>query len=134
MRIIVKQYYYSNKKIYNIKANIYCKSLENFTLIQAIFNIFNNNNKFFVWHIFNYNNRLFYLFFSWQLQHKFIKKYYNILFINTIYKINRYFMPLVIINNFISINISFYFAFAFLCNKKIKNYIQVMEYFSKLYI
>ena len=52
-----------------------------------------------------------------------LRKNFEIIVINCIYKINKYCMLLFVIINHIALNISFYIVFAFLTSKKEKDFV-----------
>ena len=125
---------FKKKDFYNIKADIRRDSLGNFTPTQAMFNTLSKNDDFYVRHILDEHDRLSHLFFSQKSQHEFIKEYSDVVFIDATYKTNRYFLPLVIINGFTSINTSFYLAFAFVREEKTEDYTWVLNCLHELYV
>lgn len=73
-------------------------------------------------------------FFAFEQMLDLLEMYPDILFINCIYKINKYNISLYIFNGIIACNKSFYISFTFLCYKGKKFYYWMLSQIHELYI
>ena len=109
--------------IYNAKKKIKSKRLSRYTATQHLLYSLTRTKKFFVRYEMNHEiKRLRRLFFVNNDVKKILRKNFEILVMNCIYKINKYDMSLMIIMSHTAIDTSFYIGFAFLEKKKQKDF------------
>ena len=111
------------QNIYNAKKKIKSKRLSRYTTTQHLLYFLIRTKKFFVRYEMNHEiKRLRRLFFVNNDVKKILRKNFEILVMNCIYKINKYDMSLMIIMSHTAIDTSFYIDFAFLEKKEQKNF------------
>ena len=111
------------QNIYNAKKKFESRRLNRYTIVQHFFYFLINIKKNFAkYEMSDEIKRLKKLFFVNNDVKKILRKNFEIIVMNYIYKINKYNMFLMIIMNHIAIYINFYIDFAFLKNEKQKNF------------
>lgn len=121
-----------NRDIYNLRAQLRCDALRSLTSIQTLIQEFDKSDWAYEMQI-NDENQIVNLFFSKCITQTLLKANPKILVMNCIYKINRFKMPLLIIEEQIALHTIFYIVFCFMNEKKTEFYIWAMNRLKALY-
>jgi hypothetical protein len=115
-----------SRDVHNLQTQLWREELESLTSIQTLIREFDQSdwvNEFQK----NDRNHITYLFFIRDISQSILKASREILIMNSIYKINRFRMSLLIISEQTTLHTTFYVAFCFLIKKRTSNYIFVMQ-------
>ena len=100
------------RNVYNFQTQLRRDELEFFTFIQVLIREFDRDDWVYVFEK-NEKNQITNFFFTRNTCQEILKSNFEILVINCIYKINRFKMPLLVINDQTTLHIFFYVVFCF---------------------
>lgn len=114
--------FYKKQDIYNIIQNIRREELSSLIFLQTLLQKLQSFEKWYIAYQLNLWDQLQSLFFTYQSALKWLMKYFNILFIDIIYKMNKYNMSLIILTLITVCNKIFYVEFTFLFHEDCEYY------------
>jgi hypothetical protein len=123
---------FKSRDIYNMKAQLRREAFDLLTLIQALIQELNRDDWTYDLQK-DENNQVTHLFFSKESSQSLLKKNFEILIMNCIYKSNKYKMSLLIISDQTTLHINFYVTFCFMTQKTIADYFWVLNQLKALY-
>ena len=130
----IVNFIFSNKDIYNFKIQMRRDALKFLTFIQKLIQKFNNDDNWKYQMKQNDEHQVIHLFFVNEITRvNFLRNNFEIIIMNCIYKIYRFKMSLLIINEQTTFYINFYIEFCFMLQKEILDYIWTLIYLMKLY-
>ncbi len=122
-----------SRDIYNVKAQLRREILDSLTSIQVLIQEFDRDDWMYALQK-NDDNQITHLFFNKETFQNILKKNYEVLIMNCIYKTNKYKMFLLIISDQTCLHIIFYVAFCFMTQKTIVDYAWVLKQLKNLYL
>ncbi len=123
---------FKSRDIYNVKAQLRREILDSLTSIQVLIQELDRDAWMYALQK-NDDNQITHLFFSKESSQSILKKNYEVLIMNCIYKTNRYKMSLLIISDQTCLHTIFYVAFCFMTQKTIVDYAWVLKQLRALY-
>lgn len=123
---------FSNRDIYNLRAQLRRDALGPLTLIQALIQEFDKGDWMYEMQT-NNQYQITHLFFSRGSTQNLLKDNPEVLTMDCTYKTNRFKMPLFVISGQTALNTTFYVAFCFLCTETIEDYIWALNRLKVLY-
>lgn len=118
------------RDVYNAKQIIRHNTLSVLTFIQYFLRHLKRDNWYFWYQTTKINKEMTHLFFVKKHTSQLLKNNYEILFMNCIYKINRYKFSLLIIMRHSCRKIVFYVKFAFIATKKKDDFVWILRAFN----
>lgn len=123
---------FKRSDIYNVKSHIRSLALGTYTPVQALLEHLQRDDWFFK-HEEDESHRVTKLFFSRASSQTILKINSEVLLMDCTYKVNRYKMPLLVINGVTALNTTFYVGFAFLASERTADYVWVLTQLKLLY-
>jgi hypothetical protein len=122
------------RDIYNVKAKLRRDDLNSLTSVQILMRELNRDDDDWIYFFqTDDQSQITHLFFVKRTSQEVLKRNYEVLVMNCIYKINKYKMSLLIICDQTKLHINFYVVFCFMIKKKMSNYRWTLNQLKILY-
>jgi hypothetical protein len=121
-----------SRDVYNLKTKLRRESLKSYTSIQALIRELKQENWTYALQK-DHENHIIHLFFVKKISKILLKFNHEVLIMNCTYKINRYKLSLLIINEQIAMHTNFYVTFCFMQREITTDYSWVLQQLRALY-